>query len=482
MRPEPDLRSFIDDLAANAPAHLFAVAGEVPLDYTSTALTLALEKQGRAPAVVLNRLVGREGRLVANLFGSRELMARGIDATPGTFLTVLGDALDHLIPAEIVPDGALAGAPAGANAPVHEVVWQGADVDLQRLPIPRHFEQDAGPYITAGMIAARDPDTGVNNLAYVRLQVQGPRRLGASLHSRQHTWDYLRRAEKRGQDLPVAIVIGAHPAVMLAGAAKMGIGEDEYDLAGALLGQPLQLVRGCTVDVMVPASAEIVIEGKLLANTHETEGPFGEYTGYVTGRSTHNVIEVTAITMRHDAIFVDVIPGNSAEHLILGRAAKEAWVHKRMAEALPFFVDFHYPSSGTHFHCFVRIDKSAEGQAQQAAQLIVGLDHYIKLVIVVDRDVDPADEAAVMWAMATRMQADRDVTILAHCMCNKLDPSSADGVGAKLLIDATRKPGFEAEPVHLPDDARVLAAQLVGGAHEDVAASPSLRVEPSYGK
>jgi 4-hydroxy-3-polyprenylbenzoate decarboxylase len=249
---------------------------------------------------------------------------------------------------------------------------------------------------------------------------------------------------------------------MLAAAAKMGIGEDEYDLAGALIGQPLQLSRGCTVDVMVPATAEIVIEGKLLANVREPEGPFGEYTGYVTGRSTHNVIEVTAITMRRDAIFVDVVPGNSAEHLILGRAAKEAWVHRRMREALPFFVDFHYPSSGTHFHCFVRIDKSAEGQAQQAAQLLVGLDHYIKLVVVVDDDIDPADEDAVMWAMATRMQADRDVTVLSHCMCNKLDPSSDDGVGAKLLIDATRKRGFEAQPVRLPESAEQLAAALVG--------------------
>jgi UbiD family decarboxylase len=455
MRSEPDLRTFLDGLAARAPAHLFTVAGEAPLDYTSTALTLALEKQGRSPVVLLNKLAGREGRLVANLFGSRELMALSIDATPDTFLTVLGDALDHLIPAEVVPDG--------AGAPVHEVIWEGADADLGRLPIPRHFEQDAGPYITAGMIAARDPDTGAGNLAYVRLQVTGPRRLGASLHSRQHTWDYLRRAEKRGQDLPVAIVIGAHPAVMLAGAAKMGIAEDEYDLAGALLNRPLQVVRGCTVDVMVPAAAEIVIEGRLLANVRETEGPFGEYTGYVTGRSTHNVVEVTAITMRRDAIFVDVIPGNSAEHLILGRAAKEAWVHKRMREALPFFVDFHYPSSGTHFHCFVRIDKSAEGQAQQAAQLLVGLDHYVKLVVVVDSDVDPSDEAAVMWAMATRMQADHDATVLAHCMCNKLDPSSDDGVGAKLLIDATRKPGFEAQPVRLPEAARRLAADLLRG-------------------
>ncbi|MGE5603617.1 MAG: UbiD family decarboxylase domain-containing protein, partial [Nitrososphaerales archaeon] len=162
MRPEPDLRSFLERLSVETPASVFAVADEVPLDYTSTALTVALDRQGRAPVVLLSRLAGREGRLaadrlVANLFGSRELMARSIGATPETFLDVLGSALDNLLPAEVLP--------AGTAAPVHEVVWEGAEADLNRLPVPRHFEQDAGPYITAGMTAARDPDTGVGNLA-----------------------------------------------------------------------------------------------------------------------------------------------------------------------------------------------------------------------------------------------------------------------------------------------------------------------------
>jgi UbiD family decarboxylase len=449
MTTVPDLRSFLDALRREAPGLLLTIPQEAPLDYTSTALTLELERRGRQPVLLFPKVQGYDLSLAANLFASREVLARSIGATPEAFVDVLGARLDELLPAQAV-----------ASGPVQEVVWTGDDADLTKLPIPRHFVQDAGPYITAGMVAARDPDTGIGNLAYVRLQIKGPRRMGASLHSRQHTWDYLRRAELKGRDLEVAVVVGAHPAVMLAGAAKLGIGEDEYDLAGALLGQPLPLCRCRTVDVLVPAHAEIVIEGRLLAGIHETEGPFGEYTGYVTGRSTHNVLEVTAITLRRDAIFVDIVPGNSAEHLALGRVCKEAWVQKRMREALPFFVDFHYPSSGTHFHCFVRIDKSAEGQAQQAAQLLVGLDHYLKLVVVVDSDIDPADEDAVMWALATRMQADRDTTILTHSMCNRLDPSSDDGLGAKLLIDATRPRGFDAEPVLLPDDARRLAVAL----------------------
>jgi 2,5-furandicarboxylate decarboxylase 1 len=210
----------------------------------------------------------------------------------------------------------------------------GEQADLARLPIPRHFAHDAGAYITAGMVAARDPDSGVNNLSYARLQVKDGRKLGASLHSRQHLWEYQRRAELAGKDLPVAVVIGAHPAVMLAVAAKLGIDQDEYELAGALLGQPLRVCPAKTVDVQVPADAEIVIEGHILANTRQPEGPFDEYTGYMTGRSTNNVMTVSAISMRRDFIFVDIVPGNSAEHLTLGRASKEAWVFKRMKEAL----------------------------------------------------------------------------------------------------------------------------------------------------
>jgi len=215
------------------------------------------------------------------------------------------------------------------------------------------------------------------------------------------------------------------------------------------------------VEVDVPAEAEIVLEGHLLANVNEPEGPFGEYTGYVTGRSTNNVLEVSAITMRRDAIYVDIVPGNSSEHLTLGRASKEAWLHKRMKEALPFFVDFFYPASGTHFHCFVRIDKTAEGQAMQASQLLSALDHYVKLVVVVDRDIDPTNTDEVHWAMATRMQADRDVNILSNVMCNQLDPSSQEGIGAKMLIDATQSLGATVERVSLPVEAENFTARIL---------------------
>ena len=411
---------------------------------------MELEFQRQNPVLFFEQIGEPPKRTVANLFANREIMAFAAGTTLDKFYDRMGHALDNLVTPERVEGG-----------PVQDVTLQGDQVDLRQLPIPVHFEQDAGPYITAGMTVARDPDTGCNNLSYMRLQIKGPRRMGASLHSRQHLWDYFRRSELRGQDLPVCIVIGGHPAVMLAAAAKMGMDQDEYELAGALLDAPLEICHAKTIDLDVPANAEIVIEGFLKANCREPEGPFAEYTGYASNRSTQNVMEVTAITRRNDPIFVDLAPGNSSDHLNLGRASKEAWVHKQMKEALPFYSRIYYPSSGTHFHCFLQIDKTAEGQAQQAAILLMGLDHYLKLVVVVDSDIDLSDEQAVWWAVATRTQADKDVMIIPDVLCNQLDPSSQNGVSAKMVIDATWPLNSSIQPISLPGDARINARKTV---------------------
>lgn len=444
-----DLRSFLERLKKEKPHKLFIVEERVPLDYTGTALALELEKRGRESVILLEDVDRAPFRVAANLFASHELISYSVGRKKEDFHSYLADCLDHLIPSVEIE-----------NPPVQETVLEGEAVDLSALPVPYHFDGDAGPYITAGMVAARDPDTGCGNLAYARLQVKGPRKMGISLHSRQHLWDYHRRAAEKGADLEAAVVIGAHPAVLIAAAAKMGADQDEYDFAGALLGAAIETSCCRTVDVMVPARAEIVIEGKIKAETTEKEGPFGEYTGYLTGRSTNNVFEVTAVTYRKNPLFVDIIPGNSSEHLILGRIVKEAWVMKRMKEALPYFIDFHYPSSGTHFHCFVRIDKHGEGYAKLAGDLLLGLDHYVKLVIVVDRDIDVSNEKEVMWAVATRMQADKDVSILSNVACNQLDPSSQGGVGAKMIIDATKSMTDRSTKVHLSEDVESFAASL----------------------
>jgi 2,5-furandicarboxylate decarboxylase 1 len=366
------------------------------------------------------------------------------------FNAVFADALEHLIPAKVI-----------AGGPVHEVVQTGDDVDVQQLPISRHFQGDAGRYISSGILVCKDPDTGVRNLSFQRLQMKGRNRFGASLHSRGHIWEHLQRCEARGKNLEVAVVIGCDPAIYLAGAAKVAMEVDEFALAGALLKRPVELVKCKTIDVEVPADAEYVLEGEILGGVQEDEGPFGEYTGYSTFRSTRNVFVVKAVTRKSKPIFLDIVPGLSNEHLLLGRSAKEAHVFTRLKELVPNLVALNYPKSGTHFHAYISLDKSAEGQARHALMLLFGLDSYIKFAVAVDADVDVYQDSEVLWAMATRFQADTDMFMVPKVFCNRLDPSSVDGMSAKLGIDATAPLNSEVQRTALPPEAMAWAREFL---------------------
>jgi UbiD family decarboxylase len=422
------------------------------LDYVPTAMVLNLEKHQKFPVLYIEQPQGFDMPVVANLFADRRRIAHMVGAaSPAGFNERWLRAASHPIPAKIVGSG-----------PVQEVVITGDELDVGALPISRHFEQDAGRYIGSGILICKDPDTGVRNLSYQRLQMKSKNRFGASLHSRGHIWDHLLRREAQGQNLEVAVVLGAHPAVHLAAGAKVAMEVDELDIAGGLLKQPVELVKCKTIDVEVPANAEIVIEGEILANTQEDEGPFGEYTGYSTYRSTRNVFVVRAITRRAKPIFLDIIPGYSNEHLLLGRAAKEAHVFERLKEVLPTLKALNYPKSGTHFHAYMSFRKTAEGQARHALMLLFGLDSYIKLAVAVDDDVDIFNEEDVLWALATRFQADTDMFVVPKVFCNRLDPSAVDGMSAKLGLDATAPLGDgDFERTSLPPEAVETASSII---------------------
>jgi UbiD family decarboxylase len=443
----PSLRSFLAGLPDD---DILRIVEPMELDYLPTALILELEKRRRTPVVIIERPVGFDTPVVANLFASRARIAGMVGAAPGGFNDAWVRALANLVQPTVVDSG-----------PVQEVVMQGDALDAGALPISRHFAKDAGRYIGSGILVCKDPDTGVRNLSYQRLQLKGPSRFGASLHSRGHIWDYLQRRAARGRSLEVAVVIGVHPAINLAAGAKVAMEVDEFDVAGALLGRPVELVRCKTIDVEVPAQAEYVLEGEILADVHDDEGPYGEYTGYSTDRSTRNVFVVKAITSRRQPIFHDIIPGYSAEHLLLGRSAKEAHVHMRLKEMVPSLKALNFPKSGTHFHAYMSMKKTAEGQARHALMLLLGLDPYLKLVVAVDEDVDVFDEEEVLWALATRFQADTDMFTVPQVFCNRLDPSSRDGMSAKLALDATMPLKWDVERAVVPRDAAARAAELL---------------------
>jgi 2,5-furandicarboxylate decarboxylase 1 len=441
------LRDFLDQLP---PDELLHVTEPVEPDYYKTALALELDARQRSPVIQFDRPAGWDVPIVTNLFADRARIARMAGTDRAGFNAVFAAALQNLIPAEVV-----------ASGPVHEVVQTGDAVDVQKLPISRHFEGDAGRYISSGVLVCKDPDTGVRNLSFQRMQMKGPNRFGASLHSRGHIWEHLQRCEARGRNLEVAVVIGCDPAIYLAGAAKVAMEVDEFALAGALLKRPVELVKCKTIDVEVPADAEYVLEGEILGGVQEDEGPFGEYTGYSTYRSTRNVFVVKAITRKAKPIFLDIVPGLSNEHLLLGRSAKEAHVFTRLKELVPNLVALSYPKSGTHFHAYLSLRKSAEGQARHALMLLFGLDNYIKFAVAVDADVDVYQESEVMWAMATRFQADTDMFMVPKVFCNRLDPSSVDGMSAKLGIDATAPLNAEAQRTALPAQATAWAREFL---------------------
>jgi 2,5-furandicarboxylate decarboxylase 1 len=433
--PEQSLRSFLDALPEE---ELLRIDTLDDLDHVKTALVLELDARKRHPVVRFDK-PGGGVPVVANLFADRARIARMAGTTLSEFNATWSHALEHLLPAVIVDVG-----------PCQELVERGADVDVRNLPITRHFEGDAGRYISSGILVCKDPDTGVRNLSFQRLQLKGPDRFGASLHSRGHIWEHLQRCEARGKNLEVAVVIGCHPAIYLAGAAKVAMEVDELAIAGALLKRPVELVRCKTIDIEVPAEAEYVLEGEILASTQEDEGPFGEYTGYSTYRSTRNVFVVKAITRRERPIFLDIVPGMTNDHLLLGRSAKEAHVFGRLKEMVPNLVALNYPKSGTHFHAYLSLRKSAEGQARHALMLLFGLDSYIKFAVAVDADVDVYNDDEVLWAMATRFQADTDMFMVPKVFCNRLDPSSVDGMSAKLAIDATAPLEWDVKRTALP--------------------------------
>ena len=431
------LRGFLAEVEASRPDDLLRVNERVRLDYEVSAVAMELERLGRSPVLWFEKVGRSPMPVVANLFGARRRYALALGVPEERLIEEWAARNDRTLAPRL-----------GRRAPVQDVVLSGKELDLAYLPIMRHFAEDAGPYITNAIVVAKDPESGVRNASFHRMQLKGRTRLGTSLHSRRHLWNYMQRAEERKEDLPIAVVVGAHPAVTFGALWKGPIGSDEYAVIGGLLGEPLKIARGMTVPVEVPAEAEIVLEGRLLARRREPEGPFAEFTGYASARSTEHVVEITAICHRKDAIYQDIVPGISDEHTSLLAVPSEARLLRSLRQHFPNTTAVAYPKSGCcRLHAYIAMRKPAPGQAKNAAAVALGDDLSLKLVVVVDDDVDVGSDRDVLWAMATRMQADEDVDVIKSAMGAILDPSTRAGMTAKVIIDATR-PSADFPPRH----------------------------------
>ncbi|WP_144529315.1 UbiD family decarboxylase [Peribacillus simplex] len=322
------------------------------------------------------------------------------------------------------------------QAPIKEnIILENIDL-MKMFPIPVHHEKDSGNYITAGLFIVRDPVTRKQNVSIHRLQISGKNKIGALILPR-HTFHLYKQAEEAGRPLECAIAIGVDPVTLLASQASTQFGVDELEISSALRGEPLEVVRCETVDIDVPAYAEIVLEGKILPHVREPEGPFGEFPKYYGPRSDKEVIEITAVTHRNNPIFYTIVPAGY-EHLLLGGIPREASLFQSIRQTVPSVKAVHMSPGGTcRYHAIVSIKKRNEGEAKNAILAALANSFDIKHVVVTDEEVDIFNMEEVEWAIATRFQADRDLVVVHEAQSSKLDPSTRDGVGSKMGFDCT---------------------------------------------
>lgn len=363
--------------------------------------------------------------VVTAMTGTRAMFAKAMGVTAAEMSEHFSAAQAKPVAPVVVPN---------EKAPVKEVITH--DVDLYSLPIPVHHEKDSGQYITAGVVVAENPVTGERNVSIHRLQVTDKNHLGILMLPR-HLMALQRSAEKNNQPLDVAICIGLDPITLLSSQAIAAMGFDEFGIAGALYGAPMELVKGETISASYPAQAEIVLEGRILPGVRQPEGPFGEYPKYYGPMKDREVVELTAMCTRKNPIYQTIVPATD-EHTMLGAVAREGGILQMVRHAVPTAKAVHLTPGGTgRYHLVIQIDKKNAGEAKNAIFAAMGSSQEIKHVVVVDTDVDIFDPVDVNWAIATRCQADRDVFIVSGACGNKLDPSTDDGLSAKMGIDAT---------------------------------------------
>jgi len=448
-----DLRAFVAAYAAAHPGEVVRVSEEVALEHDPMALVLEYERRRRFPVILLEKIRGHDMPIVMNVVASRRALAFALGVPEKDLAREYARRLKEGVKPVVV-----------AEPPFRHRITRGAEVDLTRLPIPTYFPGDAGRYLTAGLLVARDPDTGVETEGYHRFQLKGPNRFGVSLHSRRRMFDYQRRAEAKGQALACAIVLGLHPLVSMGSLAYPPADVGKFEVVGGLFGEALEIAPCATLDLHVPAHAEIVIEGEIPPGVREPEGPFGEFTGYFSRRSTEHVFVARALCLRERPWFQSIGSGRAGDHITTLGLVRAAEIWNALARSIPGVAGVHVPLSGTSsFTAYVAIKQSRPGEAKHVIPIVLGVDHYLKLVVVVDDDIDVFDESDVLWAVATRMQADRDLVTIGGSLGALLDPSADErGVTAKLGIDATRPFGEPfAEKLVMPAERMAWARALV---------------------
>lgn len=460
------LRTFLEDVKREIPDELITISQVVdPARYDVTAIIKHLGAQKKFPIIVFENPLNLHGqvsevKLVMNCEISRRKTQIALGLPPEMDRTQMGEECLRREEKRIKPVVV-----EKHEAPVKEVISTGADVDLYELPIMRHHEMDGGPYIVMSSVG-RDRETGIYNTSYHRMEVKG-RNTTAFYASPRHMWKIFKGYEEVNEECPVATVLAHHPAYHLGACYKGPFEVDEYEAIGAYLQEPLRLVPSETWGhrLLVPADAEIVIEGALLPGKRVVEGPFGEWTGYLGPQRYKSCLhyEVRAITRRRDAMYQSVItPEGDKPWMDL---ARETAYLRRIREAVPGVKAVCKWGRHAGYNIFISMKKMSEGEPGRAAAAALTFDHT-KNVFVFDDDIDVFNPTEILWALATRVQPHLQISIIQPLLQgNFLDPSLADEIKTSgMIVDATRPLDRPFLPVSkCPDEAtaRIRLEELV---------------------
>ncbi len=401
-------------------------------------------------AIFFEKVKGYQGwNVCAGLIKTREQQALLLGTTPDKVASVLADKVKYPSEVKMVSKG-----------PVKEKIFLGEEADLAKLPVITHSKTCGGPYIGSGTVISKDPETGVRNLACLRMQVKSKHHTGIQM-APTHTMINYQKYEKENKPMPVAIAIGMHPAYEVATNYSTEYPFDEFGFVEAITGEPVELVKCETIDMEAPANAEIVIEGEIPPKVREEEGPFAEYTGYsreVLGKNMLPIIKVKAITMKDDALYRHIQSVRFTDHQALCSLPMEAHIYNR-AKDVGGYVDVrdvYVPPWGGHFVVIIQMVPRFDTEPRSVMLAAMSSSyHYPKIIITVDEDVNINDPREIIWSIGTRVDPGKDVIIIpAAGTSENLDiaqPIMAEIAGShfrlrnNIGIDATRPSTLRAQ-------------------------------------
>ena len=397
------------------------VTREVDPEYELVAVAKKInEKYGKA--VYFENVKGSKYPVFNYALANRDGIAAALNMEPTQMTHQWSRREEQQLPYKIVESG-----------PVQEVVEE--EPNLYDLPLCLHSDGNNGKYITGGVLIAKHPDMPMMNASFNRCQLVAKDKLHVRMMPPQHLGIYYEMAEKQNKPLELAIVLGSSPAMMYSAASKIPIDRDELEFAGALSGEQMEVVRCKTIDVLVPANAEIVIEGKVLPNVREEEGPFGEFTDSYVPIMKNHAFQVTAITHRKDAFWHDIYAGGREDLNLLGLPIEsEVFNHIRKFATPEDILDVY--AAPFVFGCFIRMRKKSEDQPKNVLLSALASYAWTQFVVVVDEDVDVRDPNDVLWAIQTRCCPERDIMVIPGVSSYTRADVKEENVG-KFGIDAT---------------------------------------------